>query len=124
MCQTTIVALNRIHAGSGRASARSGAVQRPRATVRASPRPRPERQRPPHPRPRPPEQEQRRRDRQQQDVLEHVHPEQLVRVVVDRRVERDHDRQQAREERGGLQRRPAATGPRLPSRYSHAASAT
>ena len=52
-------------------------------------RARAQRQRPPHPRPRPAEQDQRRRHRQQQDVLEHVHPEQLVGVAVDRRVERD-----------------------------------
>ena len=34
MCQATNVTLNRIHAGHGRASARSGAVQRERASVR------------------------------------------------------------------------------------------
>ena len=36
MCQPTIVTLNRIHAGSGRASARTGATQRARAIVRAT----------------------------------------------------------------------------------------
>ena len=55
----------------------------------------------PHPVPRPRQRQQRRSDHEQQDVLDHVHPEELLGEIVDRRVERRDDRRETGDERRG-----------------------
>ena len=54
----------------------------------------------PHPVPGTSQRQQRRRHRDQQDVLDHVDPEELVGELVDRGIDRQHDRRQAADEGG------------------------
>ena len=117
-CQASSTPLKSTNAGSGERPTRDARRRRAKPRARTTGRRSVERERPQEPWPRPAEQEQRRRDHRQQDVLDHVHPEEPV-GVARRSASRSQARARAGRRRSTRCVRRRVSVPRPPEAVQH-----